>query len=1121
MTDFRDKVLRDLESADFADFDRRNNQYIWTAGGRKTFDRWPKPFNYAADLEEQLVRIYGPNATVGLPKDFGTVDIKLLDLPEVMDKVKAMQARIKELEAAADRPVIIQGVPLAAVFQTGENQFLFKTPNTSTFTDRKSAFKYLRQAVDAEQPGRAVLSLYLADDGSNIIFDEPGREPATSNMTGTIRQLIKWIAERIHNDALRRQLATQLYDWRENSVLSLYRQSNGDFTAVIEGQADKLSGPFRAVIPAVLKTIYDLADDRQRKQFAGIVETGKIDLTGEDEDDEEPDEAEAELVFGLFRWPDDDMGAYYSFRTGVGSLNGSSSIMGRLSDVLPQLRTAVTNNLPNAADRRRFANYLLGLADNYTERAILYSAEGGFFARVEGQNLTERGIGFNLAARRLIERLADAANLAVKIGHGDDPAASGAAGLFTPPVEITDPYGPVKLDDIIGIRHVEFNGQHSYLVINGREVIMLFAGMHSAAEHLVKYMQHYEWVKTPAADDASLMAGIFSKNGHYQLSGSSVAAFAGGSIMLTEVLTRLQAWLNQFTLKYEPTEIGNLLLVGLYMKPPTEGGYEISGAVPAVRFSTRDSGQVMRMMKMYLENWYKNEAHYPDPNGRIVVGADPASQRPDDMVIAARMAFDPEPIIALYRDAERGLYWTTGPGPIEKAEFGVVAQSLIRQLYEYGRKQSYSAAFGNWLELLNSFLTGKAHMTMWEKNDNYHLSNERLEIGIVSNSGGGFQLRGRWRGFEVGAKSLSTILKTFLETLAAKARLLSDPANVEAERALNALDDRTGIARQVVGLYDYGEDGKTWLVSSELPGRTGGLTYSGKATAAERAESVLNDYLDRDGGVLIAQLRQDHSKDYSYEINGLISKFRKNGAIYTSGNFNRRIFDACHDLVLALCEWLDEMTQDGFYGDKLAEAFDGRVKPFTDRLDALKRQLDDLAVTLSAQSTLTTPEARQVLQMVIDFANSGPVAFGRLEHVFNHLNTPQKAFCGVVYSGGQVIPFGDPVENMADVMAMVSTLSPAEARLIIRRVVELSKSGLNADALLLKLGGVLPGAATVFGDGQVGTVGGPYDGLTDPEESTGESPADPIGDFDPEENSDDGEEPDPERYRDLDSSCGE
>jgi hypothetical protein len=49
-------------------------------------------------------------------------------------------------------------------------------------------------------------------------------------------------------------------------------------------------------------------------------------------------------------------------------------------------------------------------------------------------------------------------------------------------------------------------------------------------------------------------------------------------------------------------------------------------------------------------------------------------------------------------------------------------------------------------------------------------------------------------------------------------------------------------ARMVAGLYDFGDDGRTFIVSSELPGRRGKLTYTSKDVAIAKVLTILNEY---------------------------------------------------------------------------------------------------------------------------------------------------------------------------------------------------------------------------------------------------------------------------------------
>jgi hypothetical protein len=62
--------------------------------------------------------------------------------------------------------------------------------------------------------------------------------------------------------------------------------------------------------------------------------------------DDEPDGPPAKLVFGLYRWPDDRDGAYYSLRYNNGS------VMGNLATVRSEIWKIIDAEKPDG-DRRR------------------------------------------------------------------------------------------------------------------------------------------------------------------------------------------------------------------------------------------------------------------------------------------------------------------------------------------------------------------------------------------------------------------------------------------------------------------------------------------------------------------------------------------------------------------------------------------------------------------------------------------------------------------------------------------------------------------------------------------------------------------------------------------------
>jgi hypothetical protein len=142
--------------------------------------------------------------------------------------------------------------------------------------------------------------------------------------------------------------------------------------------------------------------------------------------------------------------------------------------------------------------------------------------------------------------------------------------------------------------------------------------------------------------------------------------------------------------------------------------------------------------------------------------------------LAPYAGFIPEPgdaddnlIAGIFKD-DNGRYFLRGVyGENIPDDFGTQVKILISGLYEYARSKSYSPAFGNWLELIYLFLENKASMQL---------------------------------------------------TAGGDAKFYNRPDPVPA-------------ARMVAGLYDFGDDGRTFIVSSELPGRTGKLTYTSKDVA--------------------------------------------------------------------------------------------------------------------------------------------------------------------------------------------------------------------------------------------------------------------------------------------------
>jgi hypothetical protein len=369
-------------------------------------------------------------------------------------------------------------------------------------------------------------------------------------------------------------------------------------------------------------------------------------------------------------------------------------------------------------------------------------------------------------------------------------------------------------------------------------------------------------------------------------------------------------------------------------------------------------------------------------------------------------------IAGIFKD-DNGRYFLRGVyGENIPDDFGTQVKILISGLYEYARSKSYSPAFGNWLELIYLFLENKASMQL---------------------------------------------------TAGGDAKFYNRPDPVPA-------------ARMVAGLYDFGDDGRTFIVSSELPGRRGKLTYTSKDVAIAKILTILNEYsgpheaspndIEFAGPKVIAQLTEEYNM---FEISGAITKYRPTNAIYTSGRYNPRAFEACRDLVKALASWLDVQTLDPVYGDTLTSSFNdatgGKYAEFN-----------------RAEFT-GKPEA----------APDGPPA----KLVFGLYRWPGDRD-GAYYS----LRTGSGVTTMGN---------RSTVRSEIMRILDAEK----------------PDPVT-FGDGQVGYIGGPFDNVDEPAPAAGRIIIGPETeqltlkvnrDGDPTVEIDD--EPDPEATRDLDSSCGE
>lgn len=216
MSQLSEKILKDLAAAGFTEMTEYSG-LIWSQAGRKKYGgEWPNhPENYALDLAERITDIYGPAATAGTPKDFGTATVRILDIPETLAK---LESDYRE-------------------YMTGKD----------------------------------ILSLTLAEDKTRVVFGQSGRKSETMTMESAMRQVIDWI--RVRTDSKFKSFLAALLTGRsaaDKPVLDLRRQANGDFTMRTENGLDK-SGPLDFLLLDLAKTINNLQlDEGQRRRLGNF-----------------------------------------------------------------------------------------------------------------------------------------------------------------------------------------------------------------------------------------------------------------------------------------------------------------------------------------------------------------------------------------------------------------------------------------------------------------------------------------------------------------------------------------------------------------------------------------------------------------------------------------------------------------------------------------------------------------------------------------------------------------------------------------------------------------------------------------------------------------------------------